>query len=151
MEDFLKTATYQSLRDGEIKHWYVWSIFLPYIKLMYNPEPAKERSEAMSRLHMLSLQVALLSLQNMLGRDNHREALFKECLEDFITCMPAYLLGSLRGQAEELVRVVGGGVFQLQPPTLTNLVKAKLAKLHYGLERVVNMTVGEIINEVMPT
>ncbi len=152
MEDFLKIATYQSLREGEIKHWYVWSTFLPYIKLVYFPEPAQPKSDTMNRLHMLSLQTVLLSLQNMLGRDNHREVLLKESLEDYITCMPAYLsAGPLRGQAEELVQVVRGGACQLQPPTLINLVKAKLAKLHFGLVRVVNMSVGEIINEVMPS
>ena len=151
MEDFLKIATYQTLREGEITHWYVWSTFLPYIKLMYFPDSIQERSETMNRLHMLSLQTALLSLQNMLGRDNHREVLLKESLEDYITCMPTYLPGPLRGQAEELVQVVRGGLLQLQPPTLVNLVKAKLAKLHFGLVRVVNMSVGEIINEVMPS
>lgn len=151
MEDFLKIATYETLREGEIKHWYVWSTFLPYIKLMYFPEPPHEASDTMNRLHMLSLQTALLSLQNMLGRDNHKEVLLKECLEDYITCMPAYLPSALRSQAEELVRVVSSGNVQLQPPSLVNLVKAKLAKLHFGLVRVVSMSVGEIINEVMPS
>ncbi len=104
----------------------------------------------MTRLHTLSLHTALLSLQNMLGRDFHREVLVKESLEDFVTCMPAYLPpGPLRSQAEELVQVVGGGVLQLQPPKLINLVKAKLAKIHFGLPQVLNMTAGEIINQLM--
>ena len=149
----MKVATYQSLREGEIKHWYVWSTFLPYIKLVYLPDPPPEEttSDNMNRLHMLSLQTVLLSLQNMLGRENHRDVLMKESLEDFITCMPAFVPHALRSQAKELVRVVGGGAYQLQPPTLVNLVKAKLAKLHFGLVRVVNMSTGEIINEVMPS
>lgn len=151
MEDFLNTATYQALMEGEVKHWYVWSTFLPYIRLVYLPETTQApSSELVQQLHMLGLQTILLSLQNMLGRDNHREVLFKEGLEDYITCIPAYVPGSLRGQAEELVRVVGSGV-QLQPPRLVNLVKAKLAKVHFGLQHVVHMTVGELINEALPT
>ena len=86
----------------------------------------------------------------MLGRDNHREILFKESLEDYVICMPAYLpAGPRREQAKDLVRIVGGGVHQLQPPKLVNLVKAKLAKLHLGLVKVINMSVREIINEVL--
>ena len=151
MEDFLKTATYKSVMEGEVKHWYVWSTFLPYIRLLYLPETSQvhDRSEVMQRLHMLSLRTVLLSLQNMLGRENHREVLLQEKLEDYITCSPTYVPSSLRDQAKELVRIVSNGV-QLQPPRLVNLVKAKLAKCHFGLERIVHMSVGEIVNEALP-
>lgn len=76
--------------------------------------------------------------------------LLQEGLEDYITCVPSYVPGSLRDQARELVRIVGSGV-QLQPPRLVNLVKANLAKNHFGLERVVHLSVGEIINEALPS
>ena len=98
---------------------------------------------------MLSLQTALLSLQSKLVRDVHRDVLFQEALEDYVTCMPSYLPpGPLSDQAKELVTLVG--INRLQPPKLINLAKAKLVKLHFGLARVVNMNVGEIINETMP-
>ena len=95
---------------------------------------------------MLSVQSILLSLQNILGRTNHREVLQKEGLVDYITCMPLYVPAPLKTQAEELVRIVGAGV-QLQPPRLVNLVKAKLAKTWCGLQGVVHRTVGEIVIE----
>ena len=86
----------------------------------------------------------------MLGRDVHRESLFKESLEDYITCLPAYLPSSpLRDQAKELIKVVG--INRLQPPKLVNLAKAKLAKMHCGLVKVVTMSIGEIISEVIPS
>lgn len=149
MEAFLSSASYKSIRDWEIKRGYVWSIFLPYVKLMYFPEPAQARSDVMNQLHTLSLQTALLSLQNMLGRDIHRDNLFKESLEDYITCMPAYLPpGPLMDQAKELVKVTGSGKWQLQPPKLINLLKAKFAKEHFGLMQVVNMTSREILSDL---
>lgn len=148
MELFLEMTTYQSIRKEEIHYFYVWSIFLPYVKLVYFPEPATG-SEAMNKLHKLSQQTALLSLQNMLGRDDHREVLVKESLVDYVTCMPWFLpVGPLRKQAEELVQVVRGEDFQLQPPRLINLTRAKLAKMHFGLEKAVNMSVGEIVSEM---
>ena len=144
MEDFLKQATYQDIMKGEVENHYVWSTLLPYIKLMYVPE-----AETTEQLHMLSLQTILLSLQNMLGRDCHKELLFKEGLEDYVTCMPAYVPAPLKEQAKELVRIVTIGKIQLQPPKLVNLASAKLAKLHFGLERVLHKSVREILAAVI--
>ena len=147
MNDFLKTATYQSIAEGEIKQWNVWSTFIPYIKLVYLPEP--QGNGLMGQLHMLSLQTILLSLQNMLSRENHKVVLHNEGLEDYITCISSYVPESLMAEAKELVKIVGHDTY-LQPPKLINLVKAKLAKIHFGLVDVMNMTVGEIINKVLP-
>ena len=141
MEDFLKQATYQDIMKEEVASYYVWSTFLPYIKLIYLPESPKTTGQ----LHLLSLQAILLSLQNMLGRNNHKELLFKEGLEDYITCMPAYVPAPLKEQAKELVRIVGSDTIQLQPPKLVNLAKAKLAKLHYGLDDILHKSVREIL------
>ena len=97
---------------------------------------------------MLSQRTILLSLRNMLGRDNHRTVLLREGLEDYVTCLPQYVPPSLREEARELVRIVASGV-QLQPPKLVNLAKAKLAKMHFGLQRVVHLTVGAIITAAL--
>lgn len=145
MDDFLKTTTYQAVMEGEVKNYYVWSTLLPYIKLMYLPESQSPKTKTTEQLHMLSLQTILLSLQNMLGRDNHKELLFKEGLEDYITCMPAHVPAPLKEQAKELVRIVASDTIQLQPPKLVNLAKAKLAKLQFGLECVLHKSVREIL------
>ncbi len=95
---------------------------------------------------MLSLHTVLTCLLNMLGRDIHRKILFKESLEDFVTCMPAYLPpGALRSEAKELVEVTRSKDYQLQPPRLINLAKAKLAKLYFGLEKVLTTSVGDLV------
>ena len=152
MSNFLKTASHQAIMAAEINENYSWSTFLPHFKLLYLPETRQEQaySETMQCLHVLSLQMILLGLQNMLGRDDHWEVLVQEGLEDYVICLTSHLPpGMLREQARELVRIVGSGEMQLQPPRLVNLVKAKLAKMHFGLERVVHMSVGEIVNEVL--
>lgn len=154
MTDFLNIATYQEVMKEEVKLWYVWSTFVPYIKLIYLKSPpltngTASQSSIMDQLHMLSLRIILLALQNMLSRPNHRDVLFREQLEDYVVCMPSYVPESLKPQAKELVKIVALGSCHSQPPKLVNLVKAKLAKVHFGLASVLNRTVGEIINEVL--
>ena len=64
--------------------------------------------------------------------------------------MPAYLPpGPLRDQAKELVQEVNGGVHQLQPPKLINIAKAKLAKMQFGLEKVITKNVKELISSYL--
>ena len=92
---------------------------------------------------MLSLRTILLSLQNMLGRADHREVLLKEGLEDYVVCMPTHVPLSLREQAKELVRIIGH--IALQPPRLVHLAKAKLAKMHFGMQTIIQMPVREVI------
>ncbi len=157
--DFLLTADYRLLREGEVKHWYVWSTFLPYIKLLYLPPSTSGYQEGienhtyldpvMNDLRVLSLKTILLALQNMLSRSNHIKVLCQERLEDFVTCAPSYVPLELVPQAEELVRVVGSTGYQVQPPKLLNLVKAKLAAIHFGLEQVMNKSVGELVTQML--
>ena len=65
---------------------------------------------------------------------------------DFVICMPQYVSPSLRPAAEELVQmVVSSPDIPEGPPKLLNLVKAKLAKMHFGLEQVLSLSVGEIV------
>ena len=94
----------------------------------------------------MSLQLAIFTLQNLLGREDHRQILLKEGLLDFVICMPQYVPPSLRPQAEELVQmVVSSPDIPEGPPKLLNLVKARLAKMHFGLEEILSLSVGEIM------
>lgn len=150
METFLKVATYQAVREMEVKQQYLWSTLHPYVRPIYLPDPPQLASnEAARKLHVLSLQTILLGLQNMLGRDDHREVLCKEGLEDYITCMPTHVPVSLQEQAKELVRIVGH--IALQPPRLVHLAKARLAKMHFGMQTIIQMSVGEIVTVLLPS
>lgn len=140
MDSFLKMADYQVIRAMEVESQDLWCSLLPFVQPIYVPE-LTSNNEALTKLHMLSLQTVLLSLQNMLGRDDHREVLCKDSLEDYITFMPAHVPISLREQAEELVRIAG--IFR--PPRLVNLAKARLAKMHFSTQTIIQMPVGEIV------
>ena len=147
IEEFLKKANHKAIMEGEIEHWYVWSTFLPYIKLMYIPEPPQ--SMEMSKLRLLSTELVIFSLLNMLGRENHRKVLVEEGLVDYVTCMPLYVPPSLRGRASELVEMLAlSEEVAVQPPTLVSLTKGKLAKMHFGLDTVLKLSVGEIIHNI---
>lgn len=143
MQVFLQSVSYETVKAGEIKHWYVWSTFLPYVKLLYTPHCPDERTR---RLQLLSLEMILFGLKNMLSRENHRAVLLKEGLIDYITCSPIHVPGILKPQAKELVDMVTSSPdVQQQPAKLTNIVKAYLAKVYFGLEQILSMSVSEIV------
>ena len=149
MKEFLTTVTYKTIMEGELKREYVWLTFTPYIKLFHIPDTPQP--EMMRKLQLLSQETVIFGLQNMLGRENHREVLVREGLLDYVMCLPSYVPDCLRPRARELVQMlVSCGDLHAQPPRLVSLVKAELAKAHFGLERVVNMSVGEIVSSVLP-
>ncbi len=150
MDDLLNKVNHRTIMEGEIKRWYVWSTFVPYVKLAYIPN--SPQPELMQKLQLLGLRTIVLGLQNMLGRANHREVLVKEGLLDYVLCMPSHVPEGVKPQVVELVgTLVSCGDILVQPPSLTRMVKAKLAKMHLGLERVLRLSVGEIISETWPT
>ena len=146
MESLLQANSFTEIRDIEIERGFNCSIFIPYVKLVYLPN-ALQTDSLLGKLQLVSLQLAIFSLQNMLGRQAHRELLQKEGLLDFVICMPQYVPPSLRPQAEELVQmVVSSPDIPEGPPKLLNLVKARLAKMHFGLERILSLSVSEIVS-----
>ena len=146
MESFLQANSYKNIREVEISLGYYSSIFTPYVKLAYIPNAPQGGGTSVGKLQFVSLQLAIFALQNWLGREDHREVLLKEGLLDFVICMPQYVPSSLRPQAEELVQmVVSSPDIPEGPPKLLNLVKARLAKMYFGLEQVLSLSVGEIM------
>ena len=147
MENFFLSTTYHTIMEREVKGDSVWSTFVPYVKLAYIPDTPQP--EAVRKLQLLSLQTVIFSLQNMLGRENHRQVLKREGLVDYVTCMPFYVAETLKPRARELVQMLASsGDLQVQVPTLVNLVKAKLAKMCFGLEGVLTMSVAELFSKI---
>ena len=145
IELFLQANTYEKIREEEISLGCNCSIFIPYVKLAYVPNTPQGEGTSVGKLQLVSLQLAIFTLQNWLGREDHRQILLKEGLLDFVVCIPQYIPPSLRPQAEELVQmVVSSPDIPEGPPKLLNLVKARLAKMHFGLEQVLSLSVGEI-------
>lgn len=150
MQAFLQSTSYETVKEGEIKHWYVWSTFLPYVKLLYTPHCPVPSDETVRRLQLLSLEMILFGLKNMLSRENHRAVLMKEGLIDYITCCPSHVPGILKHQAKELMGMVTSSPdVRPQPAKLTSIVKAYLAKVHFGLEQILSMSVSEIVTALV--
>ena len=151
MSEFLETTTYQQIREAEIKHWYVWQTFMPYVKLAFIPDTVEPLTNDFRTMQSLSLQLTIFSLQNMLGRSKHREVLLQEQLLDYVVCMPWFVPQHLRQQAKDLVLMLATfPEVNMQPPSLLSITKASLARAHLGLEKVVKLSAGEIATEVLP-
>ena len=154
--DFLKEATPKEIRDHEVKNGYKWSTVIPFVKLAYYPRFNREFSMAVHRdatsmssqddvtvdLNMLAVhcvEMGVFSMQNVLYDEEIRDVLVREGLVDYIVCMPWNVPqeSRLQQRARELVVFLSQHM-QLQPPSLVNVTKARLASLHFGLDRVLN-------------
>ena len=143
IELFLQNNTHEKIRDAETNlEDFTCLLFIPYVKLAYIPNAPQAENTSVGELQLVSLRLAIFALQNMLSRRDHRQILLKEGLVDFVICMPQYVPPSSRPQAEELV--VSSPDIPEGPPNLLNLVKARLAKMHFGLEQVLSLSVSKI-------
>ena len=150
IEQFLNTAHHQVIQQHEAKNGYIWSTIVPFVNLAYfpylNPKyvpscSSSDEHQTTRQLQLLCIEAGVFSLQNMLSGTQVREILIQEELVDYVVCMPWYVPPGSRAQkrAHELVSCLGQ-TMQLQPPRLVTMVRAKLAALHYGLEKVLRTT-----------
>ena len=137
MVKFLQNANATDIRKYEENQVCVWGTLIPYVKLLYLPNSPKSfpHNPLLSKLQLLSVDMVLFFLHSKIIREYHRDVLAKEGLIDFVTCMPWHVPPASRERARDIVLELGSHV-RLQPPTLCNIAKAKLAKLYAGLERV---------------
>ncbi len=141
MDDFLQTADYKEIRMHEVQNGYIWSTLVPFIKLVYLPHTlAPCEGSQLTRLQELCIEAGVFSLQNMLSGDEGRAVLVEEGLVEYVTCMPWHIPEGLvaRGRAHDLVAELCQKS-QLQPPSLSSLARAKLAVMHFGLERMLGV------------
>lgn len=156
ISSFLNEATPRQIRDHEVKNGYKWSTVIPFVKLAYHPQFNREFSMEVHRdatstntqdnvtvdLKMLAvhcIEMGVFSMQNVLHDEEIRDVLVHEGLVDYIVCMPWNVPQENRVQqrAKELVTFLSQHM-QLQPPSLVSVSKARLASLHFGLDRVLN-------------
>ena len=76
--------------------------------------------------------------------------LVKEGLTDYITCCPTHVPGILKSQTKKLVHLITSSPdIRPQPPKLTSIVKAYLAKVNFGLEKILSLSVSEIVTALI--
>ena len=100
-------------------------------------------------IHRYCIQCGIFSLSNILCSGETRDVLVKEGLLDYLVCIPWLypLHWPERKSASELVRFMRGHV-TLRPPSLLSMVKAKLAGMYFGLEKVLRCEVNQLLTEV---
>lgn len=162
IHQFLKSADYTKIREHEKKNGYIWSTVTPIVKLVYLPrndpswtfctyKSSEDVNEEMRELEDLCIEAGVFSLQNMMLCDETSELLIAEHVLDFVVCMPWHLTKGTNAHKRACdLNTFLGHKMQIQPPSLVNMTKAKLATMHFGLEKVMNASsVHELVNEIM--
>lgn len=161
IKEFLESADYKQIREHEKSNGYIWSTVEPIVKLAYFPynnpsrtlctyKFSKDTNKEMRELEDLCVEAGAFSLQNMMLCDTIRELLIAEHLLDFVVCLPWHLDKNTKAykRACELNTFLAEKM-QMEPPSLVNMAKAKLAATHFGLEKVTTLSVHELALEIM--
>ena len=137
MNKFLSETQPDIIRIYEQEQECVWATLLPYIKLFYLPHlqiPGSDQQ--IQELQRSSERMVLFFLHSKMNRQYSCDILIKEGLVDYVTALPWHVSVESKASAESVVSELGAHM-RLQPPRLCSTVQAKLAKMHFGLERVV--------------
>ena len=138
-------ATVRSVSEQECKRGFFWSVFLPYVKLLFVPDRTQNSTNSVSpglnisSLQLLSTESVLFCLQCTLDNVESRESFLTEKLNDYVVCMPWHVPMVLREKAKSVLHTLSKHT-QLQPPRLSILAKAKLAKMQFGLVKMIKMS-----------
>lgn len=146
MSQFIANTETEAIRKYESDRGTIWATLLPYIKQAYLPNSPTTSDEMplLAELQLLSLRVILLFLHSKVSMPMYHTLLVKENLLDFIVCLPWHTPPSCRPEAMALTNELCSSMPGISPPRLCNMAKARLAKLHLGLEQALKMSVGEI-------
>ena len=140
MEQFLSEVQPSVISKYEDEKKNAWSTMLPYVELFYLPDHhqkvALSSDPSLLKLHQASMNMILFFLHSKLGRDYICKILVKEGLLDYVVVLPWYVDSKYEEAAKALVIELGSHV-RLQPPGLCSIAKAKLAKMYFGLKKVV--------------
>ena len=157
MEKFLKIADYQKIAAKLKEVDLICAKLLPSVRLAFGPRPHRQVSSRIlehtgpriTQLQELSIETAILSLQCMLVNSRLQRCLVKEGLVEYVFCLPSVVPPSCKQRALNLVAMVTEAM-QLNPPKLVTIAKAKVAKMHFGLDRVRETSAEELYHEIYP-
>lgn len=145
--DFLQVVDADQIRATELSYDFLWMLFRPFVCQLYVAEP--NRPSVCKELRDKSLEMAILTLENTMGREHHRQVLMKEGLVDFVTCLPWHTTGPAHQRAFRLARMIHQAPeVNLQPPSLLNITRATVAKEFCGLRKVLNLSLSDLISEL---
>lgn len=145
---FVERYTWNDIMDANQRLCTTYETFLPYIRLFYAPDPVvmSGLEGDVSSLRSVCLSVVIILLQATLGRLENYSIMEKEGLVDYFTCIPFHVPKSLEAKARMMITTCRKGFFQ--PPSLVNMSKAMLARMHFGLELALHASAREIADQL---
>eukprot|EP00731_Ephydatia_muelleri_P005305 Em0002g1481a len=109
---------------------YIWVDIFPPLSLVYSPL----RYTSLCPIDSLCLEAAVMRLQIIVSKDGERHCLIKQGLLDYLICLPWHISEGLEAHKRaKLLLVMVGSHIPLQPQSLNNIVRAKLATTCCGL------------------
>lgn len=148
METVLSSLTPSMLEKYEDQEGLMWCSLRPYIRLFYQPTLYTHLLDPVRRsLHILSVKIILRMLHGTFLRKVHCNLVYKEGMQDYVIALPWVVPANVSQAASDLVSDFASQ-HPLQPPTLVNIVKGRLASWHLGLDSVVDTSVRDIVTSL---
>ena len=110
---------------------FIWHDLFTPLRLAYSPL----RYTSICRIDSLCFEAVIIHIQMLLNSYDERQILIRQGLLDYLICLPWHISEGLEAhkRAKLLLEMVGCNI-PLQPPSLNNIVRAKLAAMWCGLE-----------------
>ena len=167
MTEFFKGQLFDTVMKWEQESGFFWSTLLPLVSALYIPNTPNTMSSngrvatrtdehvtesgLLGKLQLVSIETILFVLQMILSRENQRKILAKEGLLDYARCLPAHVPESLKPQAKKVVNIISPlkDNRTYSPPSLLVTVKAHIAKTFCGLNKVLELSIGQLCSELL--
>ena len=156
MEDFLNNVDHSKLGKHREQCDFYCPDLLPTISLPYSPMDlvnssyTDEHNLIMKKLEQLCVEIGVLCIQAKIMGENERKSIIAKKLVDYVVCLPWHVTAGSRAhrRACDLVAFMSENMV-LQPPSLINIARAKLAATHLGLKKTLKLSVHEIATELL--
>lgn len=114
------------------------------------PYYSEKHKREIWQLEQRCMEIGVVSLHLALLGKVEKQILIKEGLMDYVVCLPWCLPrgSAAHYRACDMITYLSGEM-QLQPPSLLNLAKAKLASMHFGLKKMLRtFTMQDLLTEM---
>ena len=144
--DMLQKETLEKILEYEEELGYNWCTLKPNISVLWRPSCY----DILPGLQIYCQELIVASLHIILSSQNHREVLVQEGLLDYVISLPWHTSGSVQQRAEELVAMIQqASDVNVQPPSLLNMTKATVTKYYCGMDKVLELSVPELVWEIL--
>ncbi|KAL5505507.1 hypothetical protein EMCRGX_G006952 [Ephydatia muelleri] len=152
--EFYLTRFLRSVNCSLLRKWIEktrgmrWPDIFPTVRLVYSPLCRA----SLCPIDLLCFEAGVCSLHIILSRDNEIQTLIKQGLLDYLICLPWHISEGLeaRKKAKLLLEKVSSHM-PLQPPSLNNIVRSKLAATCCGLTKAIRYDCHQLVDYCQKT